>query len=387
MSALLLLAQALYTDHGNPTAAEQRVLEIINRARANPDAEAARLNILVMGVPDAGEGMSPADAADVGPRPPLAMNGLLLGVARAHSLDMWTRAFFAHVNPSGQSPSDRMLAAGYNRIASGENIAAATSWTAEQLEDFLFIDDLIAGRGHRLNLLDVDPGSTTYFREIGVGYYAAPSTVEIPPGSGDDYGTFLTQNFGRTSTSPFLLGVVYIDANGNDFYDIGEGLGGVSVTPSSGAFRAVSASAGGYAFPTASAGGINVTFSSSSLAADVVVGVTLSAANQKLDLKIAPPADGDGDGLPNFWESDFEVTPGAGLAPGDDTDLDGHTNLLEFRGGSNPRDAGSTPASPAAPPPPSPGGGSSSGGGGGGCGLTGFEVLLLALLPRARRRV
>jgi hypothetical protein len=34
----------------------------------------------------------------------------------------------------------------------------------------------------------------------------------------------ITQNFGSKSGNPFLLGVVYKDANKNKFYDPGEGL-------------------------------------------------------------------------------------------------------------------------------------------------------------------
>ena len=377
--AMLALAQTLYTDHGNPTAAEQRVLEIINRARVNPTAEGTRLGILIT------EGLTASEQADVGPRPPLAMNARLLAAARAHSLDMRTRAFFEHVNPSGQNPQDRIVAAGYAQLDWSENIAMSTNSTAENLGDILMIDDLYSGRGHRKALLDIDPGSTTYMREIGIGHYSAPTGVVIPARHPNaEWKDFITEDFGRTATLPFLLGVAYLDTNNNTFYDEGEGLGGVAATPSSGAFRAVTASTGGYAFPTASSGGINLTFSSTSIPADVVVPLTLTSDNRKVDLRVAPQADGDGDGLPDFWETRF-----GSLVPGDDVDGDTFSNLEEFRGGSDPLVQGSTPAPPPPPPPPPPGGGSSDDDdddGGGACGLTGLEILA-ALLFRARRRV
>src|SRR5437868_6621157 len=105
-------------DSGNPTADEQLVLEFINRARANPTAEGQRLGI------DINEGL-PQNAVV---RPPLAMNKILLGTARAHSQDMYTRKFFEHTNPDGKDPFERMAAAGYtNYTTEGENIAASSN--------------------------------------------------------------------------------------------------------------------------------------------------------------------------------------------------------------------------------------------------------------------
>src|SRR5262245_5705564 len=98
-SAVLLMSlpaaawsQTQYTGYGDPTAAEQQVLELINRARANPTAEGTRLGISIT------EGLTAAEAADVGPRPPLAMNSILQSVALAHSEDMWTNNYFAHAS-------------------------------------------------------------------------------------------------------------------------------------------------------------------------------------------------------------------------------------------------------------------------------------------------
>jgi hypothetical protein len=91
-------------DSGDPTPAEQQVLEIINRARANPTAEGQRLHI------DINEGLSAGQTAT--PHPPLAMNKILLGTARAHSQDMYARKYFDHVDPDGHDPYQRMTTAG-----------------------------------------------------------------------------------------------------------------------------------------------------------------------------------------------------------------------------------------------------------------------------------
>ncbi len=70
------------------------------------------------------------------------------------------------------------------------------------------------------------------------------------------------QNFGRrTNSTPFITGVVYNDANGNGFYDPGEGVGGVRVDVAGSGFFAISTASGGYSVPVPGNGSYNVTFS------------------------------------------------------------------------------------------------------------------------------
>src|SRR3989344_4431476 len=44
-------------------------------------------------------------------------------VARAHSLDMWQRQYFAHENPDGETPLDRLLEDEIMLEKAGENLA------------------------------------------------------------------------------------------------------------------------------------------------------------------------------------------------------------------------------------------------------------------------
>ena len=268
-------AQTPY-DCGDPTAAEQFVLEMINRARSNPTAEGTRLGI------DIKEGMKTADAAAVKVQPPLAMNKALLTAARAHSQDMYTKAFFAHNNLDGKTPGDRITAAGYTWTMYGENIATGSSSSEPALEDLLMLDTNYPNRGHRVNLLDANAAFSQIFREIGLGVYNG-ATVNT-----SGYKNFLTQDFGNSSTGPFLVGVVYQDKNINNFYDAGEGISGVTVTPTDGSYYAVTSTSGGYAFPvgTATSGTLSVTISGGSLPSSVTQSSTLTGNNLKLDFLV-----------------------------------------------------------------------------------------------------
>ncbi len=264
---------AIEYDSGDPTAAEQLVLEYVNRARANPVAEGQRLGI------DIHEDLSNPNL--VGPRPPLAMNKILLGIAEAHTHDMYTLNYFSHNDPNGTTPFGRMSHAGYGYLLAGENMAGGVDQTAAELEDFMMVDSGTPGRPHRVNLLDLlnsyPCGSPPcVYTEIGIGYYGAGPT------NGDGLNSLITEDFGATSVGPFLLGVVYNDVNRNSFYDIGEGVGGVTITTSEGGYYAVSSSSGGYAIPVGASGTITVTASGLGFG-PITKTVTLNGANVKLD--------------------------------------------------------------------------------------------------------
>ncbi|MBB5347171.1 carboxypeptidase regulatory-like domain-containing protein [Desulfoprunum benzoelyticum] len=225
--------------YGDPSAEEQAHLEAINRARANPAAEAARLGI------DLNEG-PPEAVIDAAPLPPLTFNATLARAARGHSEDMVINHYFAHEGSDGSSPADRCLAAGYVG-STGENIAAVTASdpmdpvrTALQLHDNLFVDADYSGRGHRLNILGAE------WSEIGIGYLHDSVQADAP------YGGVITCNFGANGDGGHvLLGVVYADADGDQVYDGGEGVGQVLVRDRTSGAMTYSAAAGGYSLPLA----------------------------------------------------------------------------------------------------------------------------------------
>jgi len=264
-------AMLLYNS-GNPTPDQQLVLEYVNRARANPVAEGQRLGI------DIHEGLEddPQNGCYgpeyVGVRPPLAMNPLLLAIAQGHTEDMYNQNYFSHDDPNGTTPFQRMSNAGYNYVSAGEDMAAGTDMSATALEDFMMVDSGTPCRPHRMNLLDIFPYPPPAYAEIGVGYY-----------QGSSGQAFITEDFGTAANAgPFLLGVVYNNADGSNFYEVGSGIAGVTITPSSGSYYAVSSSSGGYAIPIGSSGTITVTASGPGFG-PVTKTVTLTGTNIKLD--------------------------------------------------------------------------------------------------------
>jgi RHS repeat-associated protein len=223
--------------YGDPTPEEQAHLEAINRARANPAAEAARLGI------ELNEG-PPEEVIGDSPVPPLHFNAALTRAARGHNRDMVDNHYFAHEGSDGSTPADRCLTAGYTG-GTGENIAATTAnspidplQTSLQLHDDLFLDVDYPGRGHRINILRAE------WTEIGIGYLHGSVQADAP------YGGVITCNFGDNGDDGnVLLGVVYADADDDQSYDAGEGVAQALVRDRTSGATVYSAAAGGYSLP------------------------------------------------------------------------------------------------------------------------------------------
>ncbi|MFH1153558.1 MAG: CAP domain-containing protein [Pseudomonadota bacterium] len=235
--------------YGDPTVAEQVSLEAINRARLNPEQEAADCGI------DLNEGLAQGTLGT--PVQPLTFNASLLTSARNHSLDMMANNYMEHTSLDGTTPYQRMANAGFLYSCASENIAwvgstgpmdeiAATLF----LHQDLFVDDTVNGRGHRLNILDPD------FREVGVGIVSGAFTLYESGAVTYPYSYMLTYDFGtsREYSQAFILGVVFDDKNRDTRYSAGEGKSDVVIEVLQGTglkADTVTATAGGYALPMA----------------------------------------------------------------------------------------------------------------------------------------
>jgi Ca2+-binding RTX toxin-like protein len=256
------------------TAYEQLLLELVNRARLDPNGEAARYGIAL------NQGLA-AGTLTGAAKQVLAPNELLVDAARDHSQWMIDTDIFSHTGVGGSSPGDRMEAAGYEFTGSwtwGENIAwSGTTGTPNLLTYTQDLHrNLFLSAGHRVNILEGN------FRELGTGIVQGPFTV-----NGTTYNAVMaTENFATSGPNVFVTGVAYNDLNRDAFYSIGEAVSGVTVTVTSGATflgSDVTATAGGYAVGVANTSA-KVTFSGGDLAAPVVATISGGGLNAKVDL-------------------------------------------------------------------------------------------------------
>lgn len=251
---------------------EEYFLELINRARANPTAEAARLGI------DLNEGLAPGTIPP-GPRQPLALNADLQAAIEGHLSDELAHNYFSHTGFDGSTFQQRIEAAGYlNWIAIGENLAwEGTTGTVNLTQfvtdnyDNLFTDTSEPGRGHRINMLN-----GTY-QEVGSA---------VQSGAYQGFNSVLVGNdFGAKNQNSFVTGVVYTDAAATNFYQVGEGLSGdtVIVTDALGnTYQTTSNAGGGYQIQLPN-GSYTITFSGAGISTPITKSFTINSLNVDVD--------------------------------------------------------------------------------------------------------
>ncbi|AKH38794.1 MULTISPECIES: CAP domain-containing protein [Nitrosomonas] len=218
-----------------------------------------------------------AERAKVGAQP-LAFDDNLNTAAERHSNWMIDTDTFSHTGINGSDPGDRMESADYDFSGSwawGENIAwrsaRSPSGFADEVEQMHI--SLMNSPGHKANILNDN------FREIGIG-------LEVGPYSRFDDAAFITQDFAKTSTNPFLVGVAFDDLDGDKFYDINEGLDNLTVTAKNNTTGTITTTqtspAGGYQLELA-AGNYTVSFTGNGIATTTYQ-VSINSKNVEQDL-------------------------------------------------------------------------------------------------------
>ena len=224
---------------GTPSGDETEILEIINRARANPAAEGQRLvDLLNVTFPGGTSGIDLnqllSDFQGYPARPPLAFNADLNAAAQFHLPEMVAFGNYTHISPNGDDPAARMVSFGY-QCPFGENVAAFPNrpTTAEQTEDSYETDTNEPGYVHRINVMEPDSLEKT---EIGIAQQAL--------------GGWNVEDFGAGDTPTLITGAVFTDKAATGFYVSGEGVASVTVTaPSASSFYAVTGESGAYTLP------------------------------------------------------------------------------------------------------------------------------------------
>ena len=179
-----------------PTASEQLMLELVNRARLDPAAEAARTGV---GLND---GLT-SGSIDSSSKEPLVVNYDHVNSARQHSEYMFQNGLEPSTN--GENVSGRYL---------GGSTNIKTTVSKQHA-------DLFKNATARYNLLNES------FTQVGIGQVLG----DYGPDNRD--ASFITQQF-LTGGPIYLTGVVYNDIDGDGFYSGGtgqnkEGRSGVDV--------------------------------------------------------------------------------------------------------------------------------------------------------------
>lgn len=246
-----------------PTAFEQYMLELVNQARADPGQAAETYGFSLGNIPDE-------------PLEPLAMNEDLLEAARAHSEWMEDRDTFSHRGAGGSSPTDRAQAAGWDGGGVGENIAGWFSFGNNNINQQDVVEErhgaLLRSPGHLANIMNAS------WSEAGIG------------GATGDWQQYTdaflyTQAFSDNGRS-FLTGVAFDDGDGDNFYDVGEGLGGVDIEIIDSEGNSVDTStweAGGYQIALED-GDYTVRFSGEGINGVIEKQVTIAGGNVKVDI-------------------------------------------------------------------------------------------------------
>ena len=190
------------------------------------------------------------------PRPPLAVNDALFASSEFHADEMASFDYFAHQSEvTSDWPNKMARDAGYvlpanfpddanyiESLAAGYNtgISPDPYSRADEPLRALILDENTDPPGHRNHLLGIG-GFNADNREIGVGY-----AVNIAA----RYRNYWAIHATRTDPADtFLTGVAFDDVNGNDRYDMDEGIADVTVTV--GGLQTTTNAAGGWSIAVA----------------------------------------------------------------------------------------------------------------------------------------
>ena len=315
-------------DGSQPEPAEQHMLWMMNRARANPHAEGLWLaNTGDSGVASAisffGVNLPAMQAAftALAAKPPAAFDIRLHDASELHSLALIARdsqdhnGQFSKVHASGFSCNGgRASVFSYTRSALHGHAALNIDWGYDT-------DGMQVPPGHREAIMGVWPHGGAGLTNVGLALVpeSSPATQVGPLVFSGAYC-----QAGGADHNRFIVGTVWDDLDGDGDYDQGEGLSGVTVVPDSGTYYAVTGDAGGYAIPVTSAGSYQVSFSGGDLGSDTHQrNVAVGSESVLLDV-IGNAVDTDEDGVPDgqddFPEDPTETTDSDGDGVGDNAD-------------------------------------------------------------------
>jgi hypothetical protein len=266
LGGLLVAGAVVLAPRGAAAQLSQQELHFLyelNRARHDPPAWAAEQGL---GARTGGDGQ-PTTLVGVAPRPPLALNGVLVDSSGFKAEEMAANDYFAHQSAVGPAflwpnelvrnvfgyPLPAMVPApgggffvlpddfnSLESLACGFGSGTSNLALAIHALTLLVVDAGVPSLGHRRHLLATDDFNSI-FTEAGVGY---GSDLAASCRNYWAFQTGVTDPPGR-----FLTGVAFQDGDGDDLFDPGEGLAGVTV--SVGAAQTATDEAGGWSLEVA----------------------------------------------------------------------------------------------------------------------------------------
>jgi hypothetical protein len=283
-------------DGEHPNGAEQEMLWLQNRARQDPEAEGVWLATSTE--PDIANGRTFFNVnttqlqhqfAALASAPPAAFDRRLYEAAKAHSIDELIAQPPPQNNQTHDGPFERVVTAGFEANG-GRGSVFGFADSPLNAHAALNIDwgngpfGMQDPPGHRLAIMEP-------LDNVGLALVPDPVT-----GPGQDFGPLVfTGNYMDADTLAvdhhhrFLVGTVWYDANDNDRYDDGEGVPGVTVTPSAGSFFAITSPGGGYAIPILAAGSYVVTFTHPGIPPGSQRTANVGADSELVDLELVQP--------------------------------------------------------------------------------------------------
>jgi hypothetical protein len=280
-------------DSQHPNGEEQQMVWLMNRARSNPTEEGRWLATTKMaGIANYrryfGVDLDQlrTEFKSYSPKPPAAFDVRLYKAANFHSQ--------ALIRQDSQNYNGQVEAIDDNNfsmtITRGNVFAYANSGL--QTHAAFNIDwgngdgsGMQTGRSHRQAVMSLDGN----FTNVGIAVVKASNqATQVGP-------LVIAANYCNANTyeekhyNNFIVGTVWIDLNGNQFYDPDEGLANVMVTPDKGTYYAVTAAGGGYAIPVKSDGTYTVTFSGAQFDSRQVRTIQVSDRSVLLDLELKQP--------------------------------------------------------------------------------------------------
>ncbi|MCE9635522.1 MAG: proprotein convertase P-domain-containing protein [Planctomycetes bacterium] len=301
-------ADPVLYSHGDPSDEEQLFMELMNRARIDPVAEADRV-FRDYDDPDVKSAVdyflrlskkeySRAENRDAfrsyAPQEPFSFDGRIIAAARKHSEASRKADEQGHQFPGELALRGRFEAEGYIGSALGESTFAFAKSMLQAHAGFAIDWGQSLGSngrpslGHRDSLMNYT-GTRPYVQcGVGVVSDSSPSTHVGP--------RIITIDFAQPAdaSTRFVTGVCYDDRDGDGIYSMGEGLPGVRIESAASSSYTLSSASGGYALPVpASAGTIQIEATGESGGVSALVGhqlrdVTMAGRNVKLDFT-APP--------------------------------------------------------------------------------------------------